>query len=119
MSLTPELIALVTTVFVTTAGGVGVAFKTWADRRIAAETAEVKREQEITAALAASQTARIDEAKTREKEANERADKREETANRRMEAALAGMAQLTQVVTEMSATNKAVIEEVRRAAPRS
>lgn len=100
----PEGWALLTLVVTSVANGVGIVWTYWTGRSSKASDA-----------LASVQTRLIEAAERREREANERADKREETANKRMEAALQGMAQLTQVTTELSTINKTMLEELRRA----
>lgn len=92
-----------TLAFTTLCGGVGWTVKRWADRRLVEATAEAKVAGETASRLALTQERLIESAERRELEANKRTD-----------AAIAGLARLTDVVTEMSATSKTLAEEVRR-----
>lgn len=102
--LTAEAWAFITLAFGTVASGIGFLVKRWSDSRIAVATS--------AATALATATAAAADAKDRLIEAAER---REMDANKRTDAAIAGLATLTSVTNEMSATMKALAEEVRRA----
>lgn len=99
----PEAWGFATLVFTTLAGGVGYLVKSWSDRRVRAETAKAKEAADAAIALAALQERII-----------VGAERREEGANRRTEAALQGLGQLSAVTTELSTTNKMMLDELRR-----
>ena len=101
-----QLIALVTLIITTLGGGIGVAFKRWADAKVASQTIELKTEADKSKALADAQERLVNAAEKREFAANERAEKREAEANARTDRAIASTAQLTAAVGELSATLK-------------
>lgn len=103
-----QLIALVTFLVTTISSGIGVAFKRWADAKIARQTALLK-------AGAEKQAAELKADAEREKalsDAWERlvtsAEKREMAANERTDKTVASMATLTATVGELTTTLKLV-----------
>ena len=98
-----EAWAFLTLIFTTATGGIGWAIKRWSDRRLAEAHDEATRATDTATRLAATQERLIAAAERRELESGKRTD-----------AAIAGIARLTDIVTELSAISKTLAEEVRR-----
>lgn len=92
-----------TSVFGAITGAIAWAAKRWADRRVAKDTAVLTEEATLQAALAKAQERLITAAERREADANARTDK-----------ALGQVDALTTITTELIASNKLILEEVRR-----
>jgi hypothetical protein len=107
----PEALKLAGVVFTATAPGVGFLVKVWADRKIATANKAAAAASDTATALAEAQRQLIISAERRETEANDRA----EAANQREAAAVTGMGQLAQIVTELTNVTKITQEEMRRA----
>ena len=92
-----------TAVFGAVTGAVGWLAKRWADRRVARDTAALPTEASLQAALAKAQERIISAAEQREAAANARADK-----------TLDQVDALTTISTELMASNRLILEEVKR-----
>lgn len=97
-----QLIALVTLIMTTLGGGIGVAFKRWADAKVVSQTADLKAEADKGKVAADTSKALAD--------AWERlvvsAEKRETAANERNDRTLASVGTLTTTMSELSGTLK-------------
>lgn len=100
---TPESWGFATLLLTTASGGIAWAAHTWANRKVARETAELTAQANVQAALATAQEHLIASAEAREAAANARTDK-----------ALELNSTLTTITTEQMATIKLVLDEVRR-----
>ena len=100
---TPEAWGFVTLAFTTVATGAGWIARTWANRKVARETAELTAQASVQAALATAQERLITAAEKHEAAADARTDK-----------ALIQTDALTTITTEQMATIKLILDEVRR-----
>lgn len=92
-----QVIALVTLLMTTISGGIGVAFKRWADAKVASQTAWLKSNAETEKALSSAWERLVTSAEKREVAANERTDK-----------TIASLGTLTATVADLTVTLKLV-----------